>query len=93
MEHLLTDVGGSLFPGPGFGSDTAISPLGAALRKESCVCVKFVLELSYPCPVSTKGPLTSPGGALFRWLGLMWEKCQKPELVDGPGDCPSKNLL
>ena len=39
------------------------SPLGAALRKESCVGVKFVLELSYPCPVSTKGPLTSPGGA------------------------------
>lgn len=69
-----------------------LGPLGVALRKESCVCVEFILELSYSRLVSTKGPLMSPGGALFSWLGLMWGKSQIPELVCGPGDCLSKNL-
>ena len=38
-------------------------------------------------------PLTSPGGALLRWLGLMLGTRRKPELLGIPGDCLSKTVL
>lgn len=85
QSSLLTTVGASFFPEAGIGFGHCHSPLGAALRKESCVFVKFILKLSHPCPSSTKGPLTSParwspdevlsrGGALWPWP-LSFQEC------------------
>lgn len=62
--------------------------LGVAPRKKCCVCVRFVLELSY-VEVRSRSQVVfgSDGSGQCGW------KSQKPELVCGPGDRPSKNWL
>lgn len=93
MEQFAYERGSESLPRARIQFGHCHSPLGVALRKESCACVKFFLGLSSPCPVSTKGLLTSAGGDLFQWLRLMWGKSQQPEPVRGPGGCLSKHSL
>lgn len=92
MEQLAHNRGSKSLPRGGDWVWTLPRPLGSCPGKGILVRVKFILELSYPCPLSTKGPLTCPGGALFRWLTRMWEKSQKPDLVMQPRGWPFKEL-
>ena len=82
-------MGGSLFPGPGFGS-TLPQSLGNCPQKGILCLGGVCLGAQLRLPGL---PRTSPGGALFRWLGLMRGTCQKPELLGSPGHCLSKTML